>query len=150
MSASRTGIHHPPAKKLQDKLGHQVRRLNQKMLSIFAENVSGFDISNVQFAALEAIAALGPTTQKEIAKYIAMEPSNTHSLLRRLRDRDLISIEVDELDSRRNEVDLTRAGWKLLLDVRPFEDQVEPALLAALSETERKQFARLIKKLVET
>lgn len=148
MSASYTEVgetRHP----LHEKAGHLIRRLNQRMLATFSEKLADFDISNVQFAALEAISDLGSATQKDIASYIAMEPSNTHTLLKRLRDRKLITIGVDRADPRRNLVRLTATGRELLMLVRPFEEQVEPSLLQSLNETEKKQFIKLIKKLVE-
>ena len=148
MSASYKEIPHA-SHSLHNKLGHLIRRLNQRMLATFGEKLTGFDISNVQFAALEAIRALEPTTQKDIATYIAMEPSNTHSLLKRLRERKLITIGVDRADPRRNLVRLTDSGRKLLSTVKPLEEQVEPSLLAALTPSERKQFIKLIKKMVD-
>lgn len=141
-----------PARKrrkgLHDKAGHLTRRLNQNMISIFTDKMSGFDVSNVQFAALEAISDLEPTTQKEIADYIAMEPSNMHGVLRRLRERRLISIGVNRDDVRRNDVRLTKGGRDLLTTIRPLDDQVEPALLKPLSAPERAQFMELMRKLV--
>ena len=148
MSASQKEIRQVPHS-LHNKLGHLIRRLNQRMLATFGEKLVGFDISNVQFAALEAIRTLEPTTQKDIATYIAMEPSNTHSLLKRLRDRKLITIGVDRTDPRRNLVRLTDSGQKLLSSVKPLEEQVEPSLLKPLTPSERKQFVKLIKKMVD-
>lgn len=148
MSANYKEIHQA-SHSLHDKLGHLIRRLNQRMLATFSESLAGFDISNVQFAALEAIRALEPTTQKDIATYIAMEPSNTHSLLKRLRDRKLITIGIDRTDPRRNLVRLTATGQKLLATVTPLEEQVEPSLLEVLTPSERKQFIKLIKKMVD-
>ena len=148
MSASYTEIaesRHP----LHEKVGHLIRRLNQRMLATFSEQLADFEISNVQFAALEAINALGTATQKDIASYIAMEPSNTHTLLKRLRDRKLITIGVDRTDPRRNLVQLSAAGRDLLMSIRPFEDRVEPSLLQRLTETEKKQFVKLVKKLID-
>jgi len=135
---------------LHTNAGHLIRRLHQRMVSIFAEKLSGTDVSNVQFAALEAISSLEPTTQKEIADYIAMEPSNTHALLRRLRDRKLISISADQRDGRRNAVRLTKTGGNLLAAIRPLEEEVEPALLASLSASERDQLIRLMTKIVHS
>lgn len=129
--------------------GHLIRRLNQRMLATFAEKLAGTDVSNVQFAALEAINILEPTTQKEIANCIAMEPSNMHNLLARLRDRKLLSITVDKRDPRRNMVRLTNNGRKLLEQVRPLEALVEPALLSVLTANEKAQFIKLLRKLVE-
>ena len=134
---------------LHSHAGHLIRRLNQRMLATFAEKLAGTDVSNVQFAALEATSILEPTTQKEIADFIAMEPSNMHNLLGRLRERKLISITVDQRDPRRNVVRLTSSGRKLLEQVRPLEALVEPALLATLTANEKAQFIKLLRKLVE-
>ena len=133
---------------LHNKLGHLIRRLHQNMVSTFSEKLTSFDISNVQFAALEAINSLEKCTQKEVADYIAMEPSNMHALLRRLNDRGLISITADRIDPRRNFVQLTKSGWDLLNDMRPKEALVQPALLAKLNKDEQEQFMSLLKRLV--
>lgn len=133
---------------MHNKVGHLVRRLHQNMVSTFSEKLAGFDISNVQFAALEAINTLEKGTQKEVADFIAMEPSNMHALLRRLSDRGLISITADKTDPRRNFVQLTKSGWDLLSEMRPKEALVQPTLLSKLNPTEQARFLQLMKKLV--
>ena len=133
---------------LHGKVGHLIRRLHQNMVASFSEKLAGFDITNVQFAALEAVSYLGKSTQKEIADFIAMEPSNMDVLLRRLNERGLISIGADRIDPRRNLVQLTKSGIDLLADMRPKEALVQPALLSSLTAQEQDQFMGLIKKLI--
>ncbi len=133
---------------LHDSPGHLVRRLHQNMTAAFAQAMGGVDINNVQFAALKAIEALGPTTQRSIADYIAMEPSNMHGLLHRLQQRGLISIRPDPGDRRRSEIRLARPGRALLARLAPRERQVGPAFLAPLDAHEQAEFLRLLRKLV--
>lgn len=46
--------------------GHLIRRLNQRMLATFAEKLAGTDVSNVQFAALEAINILNQPRKRKL------------------------------------------------------------------------------------
>ena len=133
---------------LHDNPGHLVRRLHQDMLASFTRAMGVHEISNVQFAALKGIAALQPTTQRAVADYIAMEPSNAHSLLRRLAARKLITIRSDRGDKRRSMISLSTAGETLLAELLPLEAQVGPELLEPLSAAERKTFMKLLRNLV--
>ena len=133
---------------LHESPGHLVRRLHQNMVAAFAQVAGDTGISNVQYAALKAIEALGPSTQRTIAEYIAMEPSNMHGLLRRLGDRGLVSIHPDQRDRRRSEIRLTQAGRAMLRRLAPLERQVGPDFLAPLAAGEQAEFLRLLRKLV--
>lgn len=132
---------------LHDSPGHQLRRVYQNMAATFSRLTRDYDISNVQFAALKGIEALEPATQRDVARYIAMEPSNMHSLVRRLEERGLIRMRADRGDRRRSEITLSDAGRAMLAEVGPLEARVASGFLEALSDNERARFLRLLKKL---
>ncbi len=133
---------------LHERPGHLVRRLHQNMVAAFTHLTAGYDVSNVQFATLKAIDALEPVTQRRVAAYIAMEPSNMHSVLRRLQARRLISVRANRGDKRRSEIRLTSSGRALLDALEPLELQVGSVLLEPLAADEREVFLRLLHKLV--
>jgi len=147
MSTLERDIAAAPQDSLHQRPGHLLRRVHQSMVAAFSRLTAGYDITNVQFAALKAVAALGPATQRSIADYIAMEPSNMHSLLRRLEERRLISIRPDRGDARRSVIRLTAAGRALLHELDPLDARLGPAFMAALDEREQAEFVRLLAKL---
>ncbi|MGB1882228.1 MAG: MarR family winged helix-turn-helix transcriptional regulator, partial [Gammaproteobacteria bacterium] len=70
--------------------------------------------------------SLEPATQKEIAAFIAMEPSNMHSVLRRLQERGLVLVRQSRSDRRRHEIRLSKAGRTLFSAIEPLEAEVGP------------------------
>lgn len=137
----------PEPTDLHESAGHLLRRVHQNMLLAFSQVMHDHDVTNVQFATLKAIATLEPATQREIAAFIAMEPSNMHSVLRRLQERGLVLVRQSRSDRRRHEIRLSKAGRALFSAIEPLEAEVGPRFLAALSDNERVQFVRLLKKL---
>ena len=146
--AASAGKTKPKSSSLHDRPGHLIRRLHRIMVATFSSVTDAHDISNVQFATLKALDTLAPTTQRNVATYIAMEPSNLHTVLKRLRERRWVDISPDPHDQRRNEIRLTKEGRRVLALIDPLDEKVGPKLLARLNKNERAEFLRLLRKLV--
>ncbi len=124
--------------------GHLLRRAHQRNVALFLESTAAFQITPLQFAVLKALDELGPSTQRSISTHIAMEPSNTHPMLRRMQESGLIEIAPDEQDKRRSVISMTEAGQDMLNKVLLFELESEKRLLENLDEAQKQSFLELL------
>lgn len=83
---------------------------------------------------------------KELEKSIALAQSTTAGLISRLGLKGLVSVSGDRSDKRMKYVQLTTAGECCCKDAETARFDVEEKLLMPLSESERKEFLSLLKK----
>ena len=67
----------------------------QRVMKIFQEVFRGQNVTPIQHMAMVAINDLRETTQRRLAHYQKIEPSNIHGNLKKFADRKLISINTD-------------------------------------------------------
>jgi len=129
--------------------GHLIRRLNQISVALFAEHMSraGLTITPVQFAALAAVDAHPGTDQATVAGLVAYDRATLGKVIDKLEERGLMRRATSPTDRRAKALDLTDAGRALLATARPLVLQVQPDILAALTEDETAQFMALIEKM---
>lgn len=130
--------------------GHLLRRGYQKGLAIILEKLSNEEITPLQLTVLMALDESGPCTQRALSNLIAMEPSNVHPMLRRMRDMELVVIEVSESDKRRSHIIMTPKGNDLLQHLMPLQVAAGKELLERLNEEEQEEFIRLLEKVTCT
>ncbi len=129
---------------LHQRAGHLLRRAHQRNVATFLETTAAFKITPLQFAVLKALEELGPSTQRSISSYIAMEPSNIHPMLHRMTAGDLVTMVPDPEDKRRSIISMTDEGRGLLERIRPLEEESNELLLQVLNEEQKKQFLELL------
>jgi len=129
---------------LHQRPGHLLRRAHQRNVATFLETTAAFKITPLQFAVLKALEELGPSTQRALSSYIAMEPSNIHPMLHRMTANDLIAMESDSEDKRRTVISLVEKGRVLLEQIHPLEEQSNELLLHSLNDEQKKQFIELL------
>ena len=83
---------------------------------------------------------------KELEKSLALAQSTTAGLISRLELKDLVSVTGDGNDKRIIYVQITPAGESCCKDAETAMFDMEKKLLASLSESERKEFFFLLKK----
>jgi DNA-binding MarR family transcriptional regulator len=88
-------------------------------------------------------------TQGAIADALGYDKGQLVGLLDELEDAGLVSRQRDQADRRRQIVQMTPAGRKMLDKLRRLSAGVEDDFLAALSDKEREQFHALLLKLAE-
>jgi len=88
-------------------------------------------------------------TQGAIADALGYDKGQLVGLLDELEDAGLVSRQRDQADRRRQIVQMTPAGRKMLDKLRKLSGRVEDDFLAALSDKERAQFHALLLKLAE-
>lgn len=128
--------------------GHLIRRLHQQSTQIFQAKTreAGFDITSLQFAALDAIAEQSGIDQASLAATISFDRATIGGVIDRLESKGLVQRAVSESDRRARLLSLTNDGEKLLAACRPIVEALQAEILGALSRTERKAFLTLAHK----
>ena len=92
--------------------GHLIRRLHQQSTQIFQAQTqaAGFDLTSVQFAALDAIAQQPGIDQASLAATIGFDRATIGGVIDRLERKGLVQRVVSEQDRRARQLHLTRRG----------------------------------------
>lgn len=97
--------------------------------------------------AVLALAASGTRmTQREIAEYLRLDPSQVVALVDGLQRRDLVAREPDPRDRRTNVVAITPAGAELHARAALLVAQAERTAHGDLTATERESLADLLRR----
>ena len=137
--------------KIYGMAGHLIRRLNQISTQTFSKKVkaAGFDLTPVQFAAMEAIATHPGIDQAGVAARIAYDRATIGGVVDRLVQKGYVERNVSRLDRRAREVRLTEQGEALLQSVLPVVADLQEDILGALTPEERETFKALAAKAVQ-
>ncbi len=87
---------------------------------------------------------------KELEKQLTLAQSTTAGLISRLEQKGLVAVLGDKDDKRIKYVEITASGTKYCEDARLEMNDTEEKLVSCLSETERKEFFSLLKKVNDT
>lgn len=131
--------------------GHVIRQLHQMSTQVYASHMqaAGFDLTPVQFAAMDALSAQPGLDQATIAASIACDRATTGGVIDRLEQKGLVERVVNEKDRRARVVTLTDQGRDLFEQALPIVAGLQVDILQALSPDERSDFLRLAKKAVQ-
>ncbi len=135
------GIEHLP--------GHQIRRLQQVAVALFAETLQAWDITPAQYAALATLARQAPLSQAALGALIACDRATVGGVIERLDAKGWLQRTRDPADRRQRLLGLTPEGRAVLRQLHPLIDEVQQRLLAPLSESERRRFDALCLKLLK-
>jgi DNA-binding MarR family transcriptional regulator len=125
--------------------GHLIRRLHQQSTQIFQARTqaAGFELTSVQFAALDAIAQQPGIDQASLATTISFDRATIGGVIDRLEHKGLVQRVVSAQDRRSRQLHLTPEGEQLLAASRPVVEALQAEILAPLSKAERKVFLAL-------
>jgi MarR family transcriptional regulator, temperature-dependent positive regulator of motility len=128
--------------------GHLIRRLQQQSAQVFQAQTqaAGFDLTSVQFAALDAIAEQPGIDQATLAATIGFDRATIGGVIERLETKGLLQRTVSEQDRRARLLKLTREGAQLLAACRPVVETLQADILAPLTAKERTAFLALAQK----
>ncbi len=135
---------------LFEMAGHLIRRMHQISGQVFLQRMedAGYDITPVQFAAMQALQANPGIEQAQVAALIAYDRATIGGVIDRLEQKGYASRVVSARDRRAREVRLTEDGARIIEDVLPIVQRLQKDILRGLNETERKQFMTLAQKVV--
>ncbi|MDP4608463.1 MAG: MarR family transcriptional regulator [Burkholderiaceae bacterium] len=128
--------------------GHLIRRLQQRSTQVYQTQTqaAGFDLTSVQFAALDAIAQQPSTDQATLAATISFDRATIGGVIDRLEQKGLVQRVVSAHDRRARLLTITAAGQQLLASCRPVVEALQADILAPLSAAERATFVALAHK----
>ncbi|MFT3817921.1 MAG: MarR family transcriptional regulator [Rubrivivax sp.] len=128
--------------------GHLIRRLHQQSTQVFQAKTqaAGFDLTSVQFAALDAVAQQPGIDQASLAATIGFDRATIGGVIDRLEQKGLVQRVVSAQDRRARQLRLTSAGRRLLAASRPVVQALQAEILAPLSAAERAAFLALAQK----
>jgi DNA-binding MarR family transcriptional regulator len=130
---------------INDQPGHLIRRAHQIAVSVFHETL-GRDVTPVQYAVIRTLQDKPGIDQVRLAQQVALDTSTTADIAARLEAKGWITRQVMARGQR--ELRLTPAGEALLASMVPAMSQMQDTLLGTLSERERRDFMRLLRKFV--
>ena len=133
--------------KLEDQVGHLMRRANQRHAAIFFEGLNDQQLTPMQFAVLVKIGDEEEVSQNRLGRLAAMDPATVQGVVRRLKERALIDARPDPDDGRRSLWRLSETGEALVAATVPIAEQITEKTLEPLSKRERSTFLALLRKL---
>lgn len=131
-----------------DMPGHLIRRMHQAATQVFAARAreAGFDLTPVQFAAMDAIRRNPGIDQASVAEMIAYDRATIGGVMDRLEAKGLVSRRVSQRDRRAREVVLTDEGQAVLAAILPVVRAMQDEILGPLTAEERARFMALARK----
>jgi DNA-binding MarR family transcriptional regulator len=129
--------------------GHLIRRAQQIAVSVFAERMSSFGVTPVQFAVLNALMDTPGIDQVTLSGRVAFDAATSGSVIGRLESKGWIRREADAKDRRRKLLWLTRQGERATLKMKPEVTLVQNQILDPLDADEQKRLMELLLKLVK-
>jgi DNA-binding MarR family transcriptional regulator len=133
-----------------DMAGHLIRRLHQQSTQVFVQRTqaAGFDLTPVQFAALDAIHSHPATDQARVAEMIAYDRATIGGVIERLEQKGWIRRVVSERDRRARELSLTAKGERVRSALLPIVRDLQDDILQSLSSADRASFLKLVRRAV--
>ena len=128
--------------------GHLIRRLHQISTQVFLSRVkeAGFDLTPVQFAALDAVGRHPGIDQARLSDEVAKDRATIGAVVDRLERKGLVARDVDETARRARRLLLTTEGEALLAALRPVVEALQAEILSGLTRSEYRQFVALAAK----
>jgi DNA-binding MarR family transcriptional regulator len=133
-----------------DMAGHLIRRLHQLSTQVFVQRTqaAGFDLTPVQFAALDAIHHHPGTDQARVAEMIAYDRATIGGVIERLEQKGWVDRVVSERDRRARVLSLTPEGERIIQALVPVVRDLQEEILQSLGDADRARFLKLARQAV--
>lgn len=112
--------------------------------ALVSEGFAEEGLRKAHFTVLVALDEHGPASQAELGRRLWIDRSDMVAVLNDLEGARYVERTRDDRDRRRNVVALTAAGTEALRRLNARADAAQDALLAALTEAERRELERLL------
>ena len=121
------------------------RRLHQHSTQVYTARTreAGFDITSVQFAALDAVKANPGIDQAGVAALIAYDRPTIGEVINRLVAKGLVERAINDADRRARVLRLTPLGEETFARLLPIVREAQNAILGNLAPDERAAFMAL-------
>lgn len=131
---------------LDEQIGFILRKVSQRHTAIFTA-AFGSDLTAPQWATLSKLHEIGPTSQNQLGRLVALDAATIKGVVDRLSARGLTETSPDPDDARRVVVALTQAGRAEAEKGFATAQRITEETLAPLSPAERSQLIALLKAL---
>ena len=131
--------------RLDEQVGHILRRASQRHASIFQAHVA--DLTPTQFAAVVKLAEIGECSQNRLGRLTAMDVATIKGVVDRLHNKGFVALRSDQTDKRRTLISLTPVGKARIGELRQTGASISTETLSALTTSERRSFLRLLRKI---
>lgn len=132
----------------QNAPGHLIRRAQQLAVAIFMEETTGFDVTPVQFAILNALMDHPGEDQVTLAAQVAFDAATSGAVIGRLEAKGWVRREPDAQDRRRKLLWVTPEGEQAVLAMKRAVVKAQARIVGPLDSAERAQLLALLGKLV--
>jgi len=128
--------------------GHLIRRMHQIAVSIFADRISeaGFDLTSVQFSAMNVVDNFPGIDQATLAGMIAYDRVTIGGVVDRLSRKGYLERRTSDRDRRARELYITAEGKQVLETILPIVRDIQDSILSGLDAGERETISRLLRK----
>ncbi len=133
-----------------DMAGHLIRRLHQLSTQVFVQRTqaAGYDLTPIQFAALDAIHNQPGADQATVAEMIAYDRATIGGVIERLEQKGWVARVVSERDRRARELSLTPEGERTFQALVPVVRGLQDEILQSLGDADRSRFLKLARQAV--
>lgn len=145
------GVRRGPGKELGlkslDMAGHLIRRLHQQSTQVFVQQTraAGFDLTPVQFAALDAIHSRPAIDQTRVAEVIAYDRATIGGVIDRLEQKGWVHRGFSDRDRRVRVLSLTAEGDRVWAELLPVVQGLQDDILEPLSRADRSRLLKLVR-----
>lgn len=129
---------------LEEQVGFQLRLAMQRHTAIF---VAKMVLTQTQFATIVKLNEVGPCSQNQLARLVALDAATINGVLERLRKRGYVSAQPDPRDARLRVISITETGRRVVERAVKIAKKITIETLAPLTAAERTQLARLLTKI---
>ena len=130
---------------LDDVVIHLLHRVSQRADEIFDKEVGDADLTSRQFALLLSVAESDDPSQTDLVESTGIDRSTIAEMVRRMAKKGVLQRRRSRLDARAYVVRLTDAGRQVLTSVEPKARRADTAVLAHLTNEQRRAFVEALK-----
>ncbi|WP_088348590.1 MULTISPECIES: MarR family winged helix-turn-helix transcriptional regulator [Rhodomicrobium] len=146
-TASKTAT---PIPRFEGSATHLLHRAEQCAGDIFTRIAPPGLLTPRQFAILAAIEADEGISQTGLVQKTGIDRSTLADIVRRMLEKDLVERERTAEDARAYAVRLTRKGSNMLKKIRPFAEEVDRRIVAAIPSEHRALVLGVLAQMVQT
>jgi DNA-binding MarR family transcriptional regulator len=115
----------------------------------FGQRMAEHELTPPQAGVLRILRSAPGVSQQELSERLGMQPSRVVAFVDELEDSGLVQRVRDDVDRRRNTVQLTAGGRRALDTIGRVARLHEDEICAALTDRERAQLARLLGRIAD-
>lgn len=135
-------------RRIYEKPGHLIRRLQQISVAIFMDQTAKFDITPVQYSAVLAVQIHPGIDQTTLCNIIAFDRSTIGDVVARLEAKQLIKRVPGLIDRRTKLLYITPSGRRLIRNIESAVQSAQRLIMAPLRPNERNSFMQMLRRLV--